>query len=77
MPRRLRWFRSGAFKPVADGKPTKHQRKHTSTFWEHYEFLEPDEDGTLVYKCKRCGKVYPGDSKYGIRNLKRHTFRSL
>ncbi|KAJ8436221.1 hypothetical protein Cgig2_006908 [Carnegiea gigantea] len=77
MPRRLQWFKSGAFKPVADGKPPKHQRKHTSTFWEHYEFLEPDEDGTVVCKCKKYGQVHPGDSKFWIRNLKRQTLRSL
>ena len=33
---------AGVYKPVADGKPPKHQRKLTSTIWEHYEFLKPD-----------------------------------
>ena len=72
MPRRLQWFKSGAFKPAADGKPPTHQRKHTSTFWKNYEFLEPDEDGNLLCKCEKCGQVYLGDSKYETEDLKRH-----
>lgn len=70
--RKTTTVQTGAHKPVADGKPPKCQRKLTSTVWEHYQFLEPDEDGNLFCKCKKCGQVYPGDSKYGIENLKRH-----
>lgn len=57
---------------MVDGKPLKRQRKLTSNDWEHYEFLQPSEDGNLFCKCKKCGQVYPGDSKNGTGNLKRH-----
>jgi len=30
---------TGLYKPMADGKPLKRQRKLTSTVWEHYDFL--------------------------------------
>ena len=30
---------TGLYKPVADGKPLKRQRKLTSTVWEHYDCL--------------------------------------
>ena len=64
---------TGSYKPhAAVGKPPKRHRKLTSTVWEHYEFLPPDEEGNLFCKCKKCGQLYPGDSKYGTRNLKRH-----
>ena len=63
---------AGVYKPVADGKPPKRQRKLTSNVWEHYEFLKPDADGNLFCKCKKCGQVYPGESKHGTGNLKRH-----
>ncbi|KAJ8422525.1 hypothetical protein Cgig2_002554 [Carnegiea gigantea] len=36
---------AGTYKPVVDGKPLKRQRKLTSNVWEHYEFLQPSEDG--------------------------------
>jgi len=26
----------------------------------------------LFCKCKKCGQVYPGESKHGTENLKRH-----
>jgi len=60
------------YKTMADGKPPKHQKKLTSTVWEHYEFLEPNEDCSLFCKCKKCGQVYPTKSKHGTENLKRH-----
>ena len=60
------------YKPVADGKLLKRQRKLTSRVWEHYEFLQPDQDGNLFVKCKNCGQLYPGESKHGTENLKRH-----
>jgi len=63
---------ASGYKLVADGKPPKRQRKLTSTIWEHYEFLKPDEDGNLFCKFKKCGQVYHGESKHGTRNLKRH-----
>ena len=70
--RKTTTVQTGAYKPVADGKPPKRQRKLTSTVWEHYQFLEPDKDGNLFCKCKKCGQAYPGDSKYGTENLKTH-----
>ncbi|KAJ8430813.1 hypothetical protein Cgig2_006562 [Carnegiea gigantea] len=54
------------------GKPPKCQRKLTSTVWEHYEFLPPDKEGNLFCKCKKSAQTYPGDSRYGTDNLKRH-----
>jgi len=57
---------------VADGKPPKRQTKLTSTVWEHYKFLKSDEDGNLFCKCKKCGQVYPDESKHWTGNLKRH-----
>ena len=39
------------------GKPPKHPRKLTSTVWEHYEFLPPDEEGNLFCKCKKLVKL--------------------
>ncbi|KAJ8428330.1 hypothetical protein Cgig2_002683 [Carnegiea gigantea] len=65
-------IQAGTYKPVVDGKPLKCQRKLTSNFWEHYEFLRPSKDGNLFCKCKKYGQVYPGDSKNGTGNLKRH-----
>jgi len=66
-------LKTGSYKPhTAISKPPKRQRKLTSTVWEHYEFLPPDEEGNLFCKCKKCGQIYPGDSKYGTGNLKRH-----
>jgi len=53
------------------GKPPKHQRKLTSTVWEHYKFLPLDEEGNLFCKCKKYGQTYPRDSKYRTGNLKR------
>jgi len=38
---------------LGDGKRPKRQRKLTSGVWEHYEFLPPDEEGNLFYKCKK------------------------
>ena len=35
-------------------------------------FFEPNEDGNLFCKCKKCGQVYPRESKHGAENLKRH-----
>jgi len=61
-----------AYKPMADGKPPKCQRKITSTIWEHYECLKVDEDCDLFCKCKKCDQVYREESKHGIGNLKRH-----
>ncbi|KAJ8442364.1 hypothetical protein Cgig2_018620 [Carnegiea gigantea] len=41
-------IQTGAYKPRATdagvGKPPKHERKLTSTVWEHYEFLPPDKE---------------------------------
>ena len=60
------------YKPTTDGKSLKRQRRLTSNVWKHYDFLEPDEDGNLFVKCKKCGQLYPGESKHGTGNLKRH-----
>jgi len=70
--RKTTTLRTDSYKPLAGGKPPKGQRKLTSSVWQHYEFLEPDVDGNLFCKCKKCGQMYPGDSKYGTGNLKRH-----
>ena len=70
--RKTATLRIGSYKPLADGKPPKCQRKLNSSMWEHYEFLELDVDGNLFCKCKKCGQMYPGDCKYGTGNLKRH-----
>ena len=65
-------LKTGSYKPLASGKPPKCQRKLTLITWEHYEFLEPDGDSDLFYKCKKCGQMYYGDNKYGTVNLKRY-----
>jgi len=68
--------RTGVYKPTSTdggvGKPLKCQRKLTSIVWDHYESLLSDEEGNLLCKCKKCGQIYPGDSRYGTENLKRH-----
>jgi len=71
-PKRTPILRTGAYKPVTCGKTHKRQRKLTSTIRENFTFIEPDEEGNLWCKCKKCGQVYSGDSKYGTGNLKRH-----
>ena len=48
-------IQSSANKLVAGGKPPKCQRKLTSTVWEHYEFVELDEDCNLFCKCEKRG----------------------
>ena len=74
--RRTTTVQTGAYKPMADINPPKHQRKLTSTVWKHYQFLEPNQNGNLFCKYKKCGQVYPADSK--IWDLKfEETFRSL
>ncbi|KMS99565.1 hypothetical protein BVRB_1g022610 [Beta vulgaris subsp. vulgaris] len=51
----------------------KRQRRLTSYIWMHFQFLkEPDENGNLVCKCKKCGQSYNADSKMGTGNLIRH-----
>ncbi|KAL2900117.1 Zinc finger BED domain-containing protein RICESLEEPER 2 [Bienertia sinuspersici] len=55
------------------GSHFKRQRRLTSEVWVNYEFLdEPDENGNLLCKCKKCGTTYNADSKNGTGNLKRH-----
>ena len=44
---------------MADDKPPKLQRKLISTFWKYYEFLQPNKDGTMFYKCKRMWPSLP------------------
>ena len=63
-------LRSVAYKPAACGKTHKRQRKLTSTVCENFTLMEPDQDGNLWCKCKKCGQVYSDDSKYGTENLK-------
>uniref|UniRef100_A0A803M124 BED-type domain-containing protein n=1 Tax=Chenopodium quinoa TaxID=63459 RepID=A0A803M124_CHEQI len=51
----------------------KRQRRLSSSVWVHFEFLdEPDENGNLICKCKKCGLRFNADSKNGTRNLHRH-----
>ena len=51
----------------------KRQRRLSSGVWVHYDFLdEPDKDGNLICKCKKCGTTYNADSKNGTGNLTRH-----
>ena len=71
-PKRAATTQIGMYKPSSSaggvGKPPKCQRKLTSTVWEHYEFVPPDEEGNLFCKCKNYGQTYPGDSSYGTEN---------
>ena len=62
----------GTYKPVADGKPLKHQRKLISNVVKHYEFFHPSQDGNLFCRYKKYEHVYPRESKNGTGNLKRH-----
>ncbi|KMT11109.1 hypothetical protein BVRB_5g111910 [Beta vulgaris subsp. vulgaris] len=51
----------------------KRPRRLTSSVWVHFDFLdEPDENGNLMCKCKKCGTTYNADSKNGTGNLLRH-----
>uniref|UniRef100_A0A803N9M1 BED-type domain-containing protein n=1 Tax=Chenopodium quinoa TaxID=63459 RepID=A0A803N9M1_CHEQI len=51
----------------------KRPRRLSSGVWVHFEFLdEPDENGNLICKCKKCGLRFNGDSKNGTGNLHRH-----
>ena len=73
--KRLTTVQTGAYKPIVAtgvGMALKHQKKLTSTIWDHHEFLPPYEEGNSFCKCKTCGQTYPVDSIYGIGNLKRH-----
>ncbi|KAL2895488.1 Zinc finger BED domain-containing protein RICESLEEPER 2, partial [Bienertia sinuspersici] len=55
------------------GSHFKGQRRLTSEVWVNYEFLdEPDENGNLLCKCKKCGTTYNANSKNGTGNLKHH-----
>lgn len=41
--------------------------------WVHFDFLdEPDENGNLMCKCKKCVTSYNADPKNGTGNLLRH-----
>ncbi|KAL2894809.1 Zinc finger BED domain-containing protein DAYSLEEPER, partial [Bienertia sinuspersici] len=53
----------------------KRQRKLTSDVWAEFEFLEPNTDGVLRCKCKRCGQSYNARSNIGTCNLRRHLDR--
>ncbi|KAL2941421.1 putative AC transposase [Bienertia sinuspersici] len=53
----------------------KRQRKLTSDVWAEFEFLEPDTNGVLCCKCKRCGQSYNAGSNIGTGNLRRHLDR--
>lgn len=55
------------------GKNFKRSRKLTSGVWVNFTFLEPDPEGNLWCKCKKCGQVYSAESKYGTGNLIRHS----
>ncbi|KAL2927240.1 DNA topoisomerase 1 [Bienertia sinuspersici] len=60
--------KSSNVKVLQSGK--KRQRRLSSSVWTNYDFLdEPDKDGILVCKCKRCGITYNANSKNGIGNL--------
>ncbi|KAL2942901.1 hypothetical protein RDABS01_031250 [Bienertia sinuspersici] len=49
--------KSSNVKVLQSGK--KRQRRLSSSVWDNYDFLdEPDKDGNLVCKCKRCGITY-------------------
>ena len=56
------------YKQATCGKTCKHQRKLTSIVWEKFSFFEPNEEGNLWCKRKKCGLVYSGNSKYGKNN---------
>ncbi|KAL2902030.1 putative AC transposase [Bienertia sinuspersici] len=63
--------KSSNVKVLQSGK--KRQRRLSSSVWTNYDFLdEPDKDGNLVCKCKRCGITYNANSKNGTGNLIRH-----
>ncbi|KAL2930735.1 Zinc finger BED domain-containing protein 4, partial [Bienertia sinuspersici] len=60
--------KSSNVKVLQSGK--KRQRRLSSSVWTNYDFLdEPDKDGNLVCKCKRCGITYNANSKNGTGNL--------
>jgi len=71
-PKSTSILRTGAYKPAACGKTHKCQRKLTSPVWDNFTFIEPDDEGNLWCKCKKCDQVYSADSKYETGNLKRH-----
>ncbi|KAL2939342.1 Translation initiation factor IF-2 chloroplastic [Bienertia sinuspersici] len=55
-------------KVLQSGK--KRQRRLSLSMWANYDFLdEPDKDGNLVCKCKRCGITYNANIKNGTGNL--------
>ncbi|KAL2921078.1 Zinc finger BED domain-containing protein 4, partial [Bienertia sinuspersici] len=63
--------KSSNVKVLQSGK--KRQRRLSSSVWTNYDFLdEPDKDGNLVCKCKRCGITYNANSKNGTGNLIRN-----
>uniref|UniRef100_A0A803LW41 BED-type domain-containing protein n=1 Tax=Chenopodium quinoa TaxID=63459 RepID=A0A803LW41_CHEQI len=62
---------SGKPRVILTGK--KRQRRFSSGVWVNFDFLdEPDENGNLICKCKKCGIHFNADSKNGTGNLHRH-----
>uniref|UniRef100_A0A803LBJ8 BED-type domain-containing protein n=1 Tax=Chenopodium quinoa TaxID=63459 RepID=A0A803LBJ8_CHEQI len=62
---------SGKPRVILTGK--KRQRRLSSGVWVNFDFLdEPDENGNLICKCKKCGIHFNADSKNGTGNLHRH-----
>ncbi|KAK6940581.1 HAT, C-terminal dimerization domain, partial [Dillenia turbinata] len=56
---------------------TKRVRKLTSPVWFHFEMLPLGDDERQKSKCKKCGKVYLAESRFGTGNLKRHLDKCL
>uniref|UniRef100_A0A803M6L9 hAT-like transposase RNase-H fold domain-containing protein n=1 Tax=Chenopodium quinoa TaxID=63459 RepID=A0A803M6L9_CHEQI len=62
---------SGKPRVILTGK--KRQRRLSSGVWVNFYFLdEPDENGNLICKCKKCGIHFNADRKNGTGNLHRH-----
>ncbi|KAK9690066.1 hypothetical protein RND81_09G102300 [Saponaria officinalis] len=64
---------SKLFKPKVTRTIAKRHRRLSSPVWDQFEIQnEPDSNGNLVCKCKKCGKTFLAGSKNGTGNLIRH-----
>ncbi|KAK9682394.1 hypothetical protein RND81_10G070700 [Saponaria officinalis] len=64
---------SKLFKPKVTRTIAKRNRRLSSPVWDQFEIQnEPDSNGNLVCKCKKCGKTFLAESKNGTVNLIRH-----
>uniref|UniRef100_A0A3Q7FHP9 HAT C-terminal dimerisation domain-containing protein n=1 Tax=Solanum lycopersicum TaxID=4081 RepID=A0A3Q7FHP9_SOLLC len=58
--------------PINSIMPRLHGSNARSLFWNHYEKLEENEDGSWTLKCIHCGCAYYHSHNIGTASLQRH-----